>query len=114
MIVECNGWLIDTTLYQINRPVWAHLPGMISLPIIPTTNKAYNKRGLAVMQRSDGHGYVCTMAWLDDEKNKTWLHAPDRKRERRIACVRALFNEFRSMEEQFVKSLEQLAERENR
>ena len=80
-VVTAGGWLIDTTLYQANRPQWPALPGMLAVPLM-------DDLGLKVMGLPMLSGFVgagpsesrIDLAWGDQPTNKLWRDAPDAQR----------------------------------
>lgn len=96
MIVEVNGWLIDTTLYQVNRPQWDWLPGQLMLPMGPKRiDVTWNLPLLVGYEVMDENDYKCVIAWLDRSDNKGWEGAPDTEKERRKPVVQALTERFK-------------------
>ena len=86
-VVVTQGFLIDPTLYQAQRPQhWPGLPGMVCTPLNTTDDEPY--MGLPILAGSEGvaeNGVDTAIVWLDQPLNTGWQTSPDykRKHERR-------------------------------
>jgi hypothetical protein len=97
LVVTCRGFIIDTTLYQVQRPAWPELTGMIALPIAPLEpQRIYDLPLLAGIAADDEkRGYQFSIGWLDNPTNRVWLRGPDgRDRNRRVPVVQRLVDRF--------------------
>jgi len=95
VIVPRERLLIDTTLYQINRPAWDDLPGMIVAPIgLDKPAKLWGLDVLAALQAEGSDGYVFSMTWLANPTNNAWRNGRDASRNHRRAIVKKLVREF--------------------
>ena len=79
LVTLAGHWLIDTTLYQAQRPAWPHLPAMIAVPM-QKTGRRYNGMptlaAIASVTRGDD-GYLFDAAWMLNRKNRGWKQMPD-------------------------------------
>jgi len=90
------GWLIDTTLYQANRPQWSSLPGMMCVPLktMRGHGRYYGLKPISGMSISvEDKGRIDFM-WLDQPKNTFFKGGPDMKREHRKLVVELMVSRF--------------------
>jgi hypothetical protein len=74
LVTIVADWLIDTTLYQAQRPAWPHLPAMIAIPI---SHLNHNGTPILAALRMDGDdGYLFDAAWML-RPNRSWRLGPD-------------------------------------
>lgn len=106
MVVVAERFVIDTTLYQIHRPAWDHLPGMMAVPVdgAPVAPEHRRMWGLDVLtavgtESEPGDDYRFSLAWLANPTNNRWRNGPDARRDRRRAVVGALAHHFGSWRE---------------
>jgi hypothetical protein len=80
LVTLAAHWLIDTTLYQVQRPAWAQLPGMMAIPL-HETGRRYNDMPVLASIASNGtdadDGYLFDAVWMLDRKNRGWKYGPD-------------------------------------
>jgi hypothetical protein len=83
-IVRDSGWLIDTTLYQVQRPAWPHLPGMIAISLdeIGYRKERFEYQGMPALAAIHTHDpddgdYRFDAGWLLNPGNKLWRNGPD-------------------------------------
>jgi hypothetical protein len=90
------GWLIDTTLYQIKRPAWPDLPGMVALPVGRKAPAAvYGLReitGASMVEPADN--YRCDLLWLANPRNTRYREGGDAEPYRREPVVAAMVKQF--------------------
>lgn len=93
LVVSCDGWLFDPTLYQCQRPAWPKLPGMIAL------QTASDEMWLAGLQLE---GPPLTrgieVIWRDQSANKGWRVGADCAKSRRVKTVAKLVDAFESFQ----------------
>lgn len=78
------GYLIDTTLYQAQRPQWPDLPNMIAAPLNGNGRVFGEFDALGGLQiPPDEAGYSFDIAWLHTPNNVGWKRAPDVENMRR-------------------------------
>jgi hypothetical protein len=78
------GYLIDTTLYQAQRPQWPDLPNMIAAPLNGDGKVFGEFNALGGLQiPPDVTGYSFDLAWLHTPDNVEWKRAPDVENMRR-------------------------------
>lgn len=77
MVVHVAGFVIDTTLYQAQRPVWHELPGMIAVPFTTGGEPIWNMPSIAHGTLDTSDGREIGLFYLDDPKNKKWRDGPD-------------------------------------
>lgn len=96
LAVVVDGWLIDTTLYQVHRDAWDGLPGMLMIPMAPVGHMFRDLPVLASVSYVDQEkdNYECNVFWLDRSEDRSWKSAPDSHRNRRHDVVKALYHEF--------------------
>jgi hypothetical protein len=94
MIATVDDWLIDPTLYQIKRPAWPDLAGMMALPL----HSRPWQRGwsqLKVMASAGAGEDEFSIGWLDNPKNKTWQLGGDAQdATRRAPVIAAMVERF--------------------
>lgn len=94
LVTECEGILIDTTLYPARREHWPRLPGMTAVPIKRITDPEAQRFGLwpiaGLNMTNDDPGYDFSLGWFDNPDNRSWLAAPDAKAARRANVVNQL------------------------
>lgn len=96
MVVEVPsaGYIIDTTLFPMNRPQWPLLPGMVAAPIEPAgALTSYGLEHISTVASNQGNGNVLRAGWLR-EPNPSWRGAPDTRRELREPVVKRLRQTF--------------------
>lgn len=95
LVVVAQGFLIDATVYQMKRPPWPELPGMIALPLID--KKLEPVFGLPVLSGIEGCDPVTLnnvdLVWLD-RGDGSWRTAPDCERDRRAGVVARMVRRF--------------------
>ncbi len=102
MIVIVDGlFLIDTTLYQIARPQWEGLPGMLAAPLgfqegAPGRMWGLDVLGALFMQDDQRPTYETMITWLANPSNAAWRNGPDASRDLRRPAVNRLVREFGS------------------
>lgn len=92
MVALADGWLIDPTLYQVNRPQWSHMPGMIAVKLEEPgwLEPILNHRPLVGAQAIQDEALI-KMLWLDQPSNQRWrTGGGDYRKERRVNVVRQL------------------------
>lgn len=102
LVTVVNNWLIDTVLYQSQRPQWDGLPGMMALKLLPRAQRhtlpIYPDHPIiAGMHASepDRPTYEFAITWLDNPKNRSWSEGPDaRNIDLRAPVVQHLATEF--------------------
>jgi len=99
IVPDLENYLIDTTLYQINRPQWRDLPGMLATPLDRTCGKPGKIWGLDVlggmfMTDAARPSYEFIITWLANPSNAAWKNGPDASRNLRRAAVNRLVHEF--------------------
>lgn len=97
VIVPSVNFLIDTTLYPVQRPQWPILPGMIAvaMPKDEAAVKPFGLQPLAGFHIGQDDGSDFALAWLDNPTNKGWRSGPDAiDRSRRVAVVEAMGRKF--------------------
>ena len=95
-VVPSHNMLIDTTLYQAQRPAWPELPGTVAVPLIDFSDRprrwpfvwcGLQAISAVVMQRED---HFARVIWFDRPMN-SWRHEADaRNTSRRSNVVRQL------------------------
>lgn len=99
MVVTVEGLLIDTTLYQAQRPAWPDLPGMLAVPLLPEPWQR-GWWGLDLMAGIDLPDDTTILGWLDNPQNQAWQRGPDAVDvKRRAGAVKALLQHFETHEE---------------
>lgn len=93
LVVLVNGWLVDTTLYQAQRPQWPELPGMIAAPLLMDDRSGMTLVSGSYAKRDDGSELL--LSWWAQPHNTRWRSAGDAKKERRAAVVKELVHRFR-------------------
>lgn len=97
VIAPRENYLIDTTLYQINRPAWEALPGMMATRIIEPRNKRmWGLDAITGVAASGDADYEFSLLWLANPTNRAWRNGPDATRERRRLVVHKLAHTFGS------------------
>lgn len=98
MVVQCQGFIIDTTLYQAHRKQWPSLPGMMTLPLLPPDKRKDDYRGLPIISvasmRDEERDYGFQIAWFDWPSNRSWNEGPDVERSRRNPVIRHMLKTF--------------------
>lgn len=94
MAVKVDGWLVDPTLYQTQRPQWDGLPGMAAMYMEGDIQPVRGHTVLAGGQAMTPDGTRVEMVWLDQPGNKSWRQGDDHLRERRANVVRQLVRRF--------------------
>ena len=84
VVLREAGFLIDTTLYQAQRPQWPDLPNMIATPLNGDGKflGAYQALG-GLHIPPDETGYSFDIAWFHVPQNTGWKKAPDVENMRR-------------------------------
>lgn len=105
VVVPEAEYLIDTTLYQINRPAWSDLPGMVATPIIKQMQPGHGRMwGLDVLtsiQMTEAErDYEFQLTWLANPRNNAWRNGPDARRDLRRPAVAKLAHTFGSWREE--------------
>jgi hypothetical protein len=98
MVVQVEGYLIDSTLYRMARPQWPGLAGMMTLPLEAPSDPSYRAYGLRPIS---GLGLVYEpdtffeLMYLDNGANTSWQRGGDAcERWRREAAVAAMVERF--------------------
>jgi hypothetical protein len=93
-IVRESGWLIDATLFQVQRPAWPHLPGMIaiSLDAVGRDRDRIEYQGLPALAAIHTHDrddsdYRFDAGWFLNTGNKSWRSGPDGRNSRLRAPI---------------------------
>lgn len=97
MVVSVLDHLIDTTLYNANRPVWPQLPGMIAAQRCERARAHWMGLDLIAgiaLDDSDRPSYQFTVSWFDTPCRTNWRAGPDCERERRKSVVAAMVARF--------------------
>jgi hypothetical protein len=97
LVVTVGDFIIDTTLYQVNRPAWKHLPGMImTMYDKASTIKMLGLKALTALDWNvpDQDNYKFKLIWLDTPENDRWKDGPDTTDDRRAIVVRRLVDVF--------------------
>jgi len=91
MVVEVPsaGYIVDTTMYQMMRPAWPMLTGMMATPIMRDGTQSYGLDHLATIGTTQPDGSTVALWWLL-QPNGRWRAAPDAERDRRAPVVKAL------------------------
>lgn len=95
--VRVDGWLVDTTLYQCQRPQWEGLPGMMAAPLQPKDwmPPLYGHTAISGGAAQAPNGDMIEMVWLDQPHNKHWRDDPaDAEKSRRANVVKQLVAKF--------------------
>lgn len=98
MVVEVPsaGYVVDTTLYQMQRPAWPFLQGMMAVPIEREAGRqSFGLDHLTGVEATDraSDGVRLRMWWLV-QPNERWRGGADAERGRREPVVRALVKAF--------------------
>jgi hypothetical protein len=94
MAVEAQGYLIDTTLYEVaSREQWAGaVPVMIACPITwPAVPPMLDQEVIEALGLIDGD-YMVQMVWTKSHDPEGWRNAPDCAPDRRRQVVEALLS----------------------
>ncbi|RWN98184.1 hypothetical protein [Mesorhizobium sp.] len=93
MVVLVDSFLIDPTVYQMRRPAWEGLPGMMVLPL--DLVGAERQLGLDPLAGTEAlwDDKRVVMIWLAQE-NERWRSVHDTRRDRRASVVKALVQAF--------------------
>lgn len=89
VVVLVDDWLIDTTLYQVQRPVWEGLAGMTAAPAL-----TFPEAPLGADIRNEEKGIRLELTWAAIDR-ASWKSAPDAHRTRRQAAVSRLVDSMR-------------------
>ena len=91
MVVEVPsaGYIVDTTMYQMMRPQWPVLTGMLATPIERDGTHSFGLDNLADVGATQPDGSMVAVRWLL-QPNERWRAAPDAERARRAPVVKAL------------------------
>ena len=90
LVVTVGGRLVDTTLYQVQRPQWPGLPGMVAVRLAGRQHKPmFGHAPIAGARAMDGRALV-EMLWLDQPDNRSWRHGPDTAPQRRVNVIRQM------------------------
>ncbi len=111
VVIPSAAFMIDTTLYQANRPEWKSLPGMAAMPLNATNGSPFSVKAIpGVSWTEDGalfslkvissvswaedDSYEVTALWLDNPTNKSWRGGRDAQmRNWRISVVNKMISE---------------------
>lgn len=95
MVVVVDGWLIDCTCYQMQRPAWPDLPGMVAIPV-ETEDDGTRVFGMRPLAGLDGglEGRRMTLAYFEQENERWRVSSPDLERSRRAPVIKALVAKF--------------------
>jgi hypothetical protein len=92
MVCEVDGWVIDATMYQCQRPAFDGMPGMMALEI-GSGMPVLGLQPLAGVKTKGEQGSMMLM-WLR-QRNRRWQESlPDVSIVRRAKVVRALVQKF--------------------
>lgn len=91
-VLPKSRWLIDTTLYQAQRPQWDELAGMVAAPMLSTALRK-PMHMIAGLMIEDGQRRV-SGAWFSRPSNGGWINAPDTINARRAPVVAGLASAF--------------------
>jgi hypothetical protein len=93
VVIPSLRCVIDPTLYQVIRPQWSTLPGMIAIPLLDKPEQLWNMDVIAALEAKEGDSLLAMM-WLDQPGNDGWHTAPDKAKERRADVVKAMVKLF--------------------
>ena len=96
MVVEVPsvGYMVDTTMFNMKRPAWPDLPGMIATPIERDgVTRSFGLDHLACIRTEIDDGVQLMLWWLV-QPNERWRDAPDTERHRRLSVVKAMLRLF--------------------
>ena len=95
MVVVVGDWLIDTTVYQMQRPAWPDLPGMVALMVEEEDDgtRVFGMRPLAGM-RGGSDGRDVRLAYFEQENERWRVGSPDLARERRALVIKTMVAKF--------------------
>lgn len=87
--------LIDTTLFQVKRPAWPHLPGIVAVKLADDPNPivAFGMTAIGGLCIEDDEDYQFTLLWLDRPQNN-WRKNDGRDKRRRQPAVAAMTKAF--------------------
>jgi len=94
LVVIVDDWLIDTTLYQAQRPQWPALPGMMAIPLIPDPKFHKNMAMVAGISLTNKEDNSTTIAKWHARRNGGWVTAPDSMNSRRSLTVSMMASAF--------------------
>lgn len=99
MAIKVSGWLVDTTLYQCQRPHWEGLPGMMAVPLETGLAPVRGHEVLAGGAALTPEGIRIEMVWLDQPQNRRWREVEpgdpkDTDRSRRVNVVKRMVKAF--------------------
>lgn len=105
-VLPKSGWLIDATIWQMQRPQWSMLSGMLACPTGPGPGHETHPWGkiLGAFAGKENADTIVRGVWIDRPSNNRWRTAPivgrggERERFRRMAVADlvAAFNEEQS------------------
>jgi len=95
MVVEVPGagYIVDTTMYQMRRPAWPVLTGMMAVPIERDGTQSFGLDHLSAVKAKEPDGSMVSMWWLV-QPNERWRGGPDTGKDRRAPVVKAMVQAF--------------------